>query len=117
MDRVNWKSIKSELKRNQPKSDYSNTEFWNEFRKNAVRTPQDTTLGSSWIIGGRRVRVAVLAFIAVIIGILFIPKSSRNFVPTASKVKKVEVYASYSAMVIMEDKNKNSTMLWVSGIE
>ena len=117
MDRVNWKSIKSELKRNQPNPGYSNTEFWNEFRKNSVRTPQDTTLGLSWITGGKRVRVAVFAFVAVIIGILLFPKSSRNFVPTASRVKKVEVYASYTAMVIMEDKNKNSTMLWLSGVE
>ena len=45
-----------------------------------------------------------------------LPKS-EDLLITRNKVKSIEVYASYSAMIIMEDSESEGTIIWLAELD
>ena len=86
-------------------------EFWSDFKARASlrvqnhQTAPQRRLGNTWLLAGA---CAIALF--VITGSYIINTKPSS---TYSVIKSLEIVASHSAVLIMKDESRDSTMLWI----
>ncbi len=113
MNRISWNDIRQTLKddaaaRPVPPA----APFWEEFRARSRMTPQWRTSHSpaSVSIIFRRVTLSACATLLVAVFSLY---WLSGLPARATQIQSVEVIASHSAVLIMDDNSDDGTLLWV----
>ena len=117
MDRFPWNKIEQELEEYTAVTGTRDEEsFWREFKNRAVDVGQNT---STDVAPGLRLVtwLKVAACIALASSILVLTLSKDNDVPVVrNKIKNLEVFASYSAMIILDDDKSEGTIVWLTDL-
>ena len=92
--------------------------FWKEFKKKSVEIEREIPQSSrpiflfkanTWIKAA-----ACLAVCALISYWILAPTAGKPLVK--NKIKKIEVFASYSAMIILDDEKGEGTIVWLADL-
>ncbi|MBN1672753.1 MAG: hypothetical protein JXR37_17045 [Kiritimatiellae bacterium] len=115
MKRRSWREIKAGLKSQRLPGRMSEpVSFWADFRARARLRVQETPLPAG--AAPRALRWALAAagvlILAGWLGFQWLPSASAEHAPL-NEIKSLEVLASHSAVLIMNDEPSQSTILWV----
>lgn len=119
MKKTSWKRIRDILRRTPAPAPRTDTEaFWADFKARARMVPQREP-----IVATRPLRMPVLrwglaaaACILVAVG-LFMARPGRQQVAVRGNViNSLEVIATHSAVLIMNDDTEPATIVWVAGM-
>ena len=114
-----WNRIETELKNYEDIPLIQDKKiFWKEFEKKSAgierEIPQNARpillfKANTWIKAA-----ACLAFCALISFWILVPAMKKPLVK--NKIKSIEVFASYSAMIILDDEKGDSTIVWLADL-
>lgn len=120
MGRLNWRQIVDELRRAESVPDPVEPDrFWPDFEARASlvtrESPEARGLGTAGLWLGWA--AAGLACLAVFVGIIMrTPAAPPATAAAFSEVQEIDVLVSYSTMMIMQDSDSGSTLVWVGGM-
>ena len=91
-------------------------DFWSDFKARARLTVQeDVALNEVRRIPWFRLAYATAAVVVVAaIGLLLLPTQG---LPVGNRIKSLEVIASHSGVIIMNDNKAGGTILWISDLK
>ena len=121
-NRLKWKDVRQSLREEyaappMPESDA----FWEEFRKRAgTRTREAPVRALPRLRPAAWAPLAAAAALVLLATLLFFrPAPQRKTVAAAdlSQVEAVDVYAEYSSLMIMQDRENGGTLIWLAGVQ
>ena len=119
MEKLRWSKIESELKKSTPITSMRDKEsFWQEFNSRVVDIDQEVSREPPpKILRMTSLLMKVAACVAIASSVLFfsIPKD-REIAVVQNKIKNLEVFTSYSAMIILNDDQSEGTIVWITDL-
>jgi hypothetical protein len=115
MSRVSWREIRQRLRAEVPPPQSDAGAFWSDFRAHARLVPQ---IGPDRepALAGRLMAWWRLAPLAATLAILLaVALHARG--PAANRLRFLEVFASHTGVIMMDDEQRHGTILWVAGLE
>ena len=121
MNKSTWNKIEAELKKCNVGPDLREKEsFWKEFKTRSSAIEQEKTIRppimplfntSAWI------KAAAFVAVAAILSVFIVTQRAKEQIFVKNTVKNIEVFASYSAMIILEDDRSDSTIIWLADLD
>ncbi|MFC1453436.1 hypothetical protein ACFLSJ_08855 [Verrucomicrobiota bacterium] len=112
-----WKQIRTALRDSRADAAMSDaSDFWPEFRARAGLRSRDTVVVPVHSRAPARWAVAA-ACVVLVAALTFFTVDLRASAAPLSSIKSLEVIASHSAVLIMNDEPSDSTILWIVGME
>ena len=115
MTKIHWNQIENELKRDNPSATMRDADgFWQEFKEQAESVPQKQQKPLAFLSSPLLKVAACIAF-----GIILYSSNeffSQENVANQNTVKNLEIFASYSATIIMDDHESEGTVIWIADL-
>lgn len=117
MKSTRWKDIEAALRKNKPMKPSADAQsFWSDFRSRAGFRRQEKAVSPvlpifipRWALAG-----ACAAILLLVVGV----QTFRAPAPQeASRIDSLEVFASHSAVFIMEDEDSHSMIIWIADMD
>ena len=129
MAKLEWSQIQRELKQQAsgPESPPAD-EFWTDFRSRLSAESREDVVSAPFLWFAPKTAWAMAAAFAFMLGLTALllptaPSSSSNTVASAavnqqvSEVEEIDVFVTYSSVMIMQDEQNGSTLVWVGDME
>ena len=118
MHRMPWSEVKQRL-HGAPagRGSKDREEFWADFKARArcVRQAQPETLpGLSWRALSLRWSAGLTAVAAILLAVLLLPHGGTV---AGNRIRSLQVIASHTGVMILNDTSGKGTILWVAGLE
>jgi hypothetical protein len=89
--------------------------FWSDFKARARMTPQAAPEPepAAWRRLAPRYGIGLAAVAAALMAVFMLPQAS----PLGNRIRSLEVVASHTGVMILNDSASKGTILWVTGLE
>jgi hypothetical protein len=115
MSPTRWRDVRERLRAQAPARPPAEAGvFWAEFKARARMTPQTAPEPASrWRALAPRWGVGLAAAAAVLLAVVFLPHGAA----LGNRIRSLEVVASHTGVIILNDTASKGTILWVTGLD
>ena len=121
MNKTTWKAIEAELKKCDVSSKVRDKRaFWQEFKARSSGIKQEVPISSPSPLLFRTstwIKLAACIALAGLISFVTVTQQTKETIFVKNKIKKIEVFASYSAMIILDGDNDDGTIIWLTDLD